>query len=334
MKVLVTGATGFIGRHVVDVLRSRGVGVRAITRDTEKITKLWPDGSVEGVKIDLTETPNLASACRQVDSVFHLAGCAHAVDQTSTQAQRLHREITVDGTRALLEAAASSGVRALAFTSSVKAMDEGGVDCLNEEAPMNPRSAYGSAKLEAERLVLQAGRVHGMHVCVLRLPLVYGPGSKGNIPRMIASIDRARFPPLPKINNRRSMVHVYDVVQALLAAADNPAADGKVFIVTDGQPYSTREVYEAICIALGRSVPDWSVPMWVLRMGAMAGDLLERITKQSMPLTTNTLDKLLGSAHYCSGKIRRELGFVPQHTFFSALPEIVSEHRRGVAAKQ
>jgi nucleoside-diphosphate-sugar epimerase len=275
----------------------------------------------------------MSGVCAGADTVFHLAGVAHAVDEGSLEVDAQHQAVTLEGTRYLLTDAISQGVRRFIFVSSVKAMGEGGADGLDESTDPAPQSAYGRAKLEAEQLVLAAGREHGLHAAVLRLPLVYGPGNKGNIPRMIAAIDRGRFPSLPETGNRRSMVHVDDVVQALLLAADNPAANGQVFIVTDGRTYSTREIYEAICKALGRSVPGWSVPAWLLRLGAGAGDVLQRIAGRPMPLTTGTLDKLLGSAWYSSDKIRRQLGFAPRHTLYDALPEIVAEYRAGSATQ-
>jgi UDP-glucose 4-epimerase len=331
MKVCVAGGSGFIGVKLVHALLSRGDDLVVLTRAPRNRQRLWPGGSVTCHRVDLTEGDgNLAEVCRGVDTVFHLAGHAHASDQDNPDAERLHRETTVRGTESLLEAAAKAGVRRFIFLSSVKAMSEGSEDCLDEATPVAATTAYGRAKLEAERLVLAAGREHSMHVCVLRLPLVYGPGNKGNIPRMIEAIDRGRFPPLPEVHNRRSMVHVDDVVKALLLTAESPAANGQVYIVTDEQVYSTREIYAAICRALGRRLPTWNVPAWLLRAGGRLGDALESITGRRMPVNHATLEKLLSSAWYSSDKIRRELGFRPTHTLYKALPQMIAEHRASV----
>ena len=211
-------------------------------------------------------------------------------------------------------------------------MGEGAPDCLDEDAPAHPDSAYGHAKLEAEQHILAAGRVHGVHVCVLRLPLVYGPGSKGNISRMIRAIDRGYFPPFPEVGNRRSLVHVDDAVQALLLASELPQANGKTYIVTDGQTYSTRTIYEAICRALGRPVPRWSAPVSLLKLGASIGGAVGKLWGHPMPLNCDVFDKLIGSAWYSSDKIARELGFWPQRTLYDALPEMIAEYRRGSSA--
>jgi nucleoside-diphosphate-sugar epimerase len=321
-NVLVSGATGFVGRRLLALLREAGQEVTALTRTHRPIE------GARAITADLAQPAGLRGVCKGTASVFHLAGYAHAEDANDDAAAALHRTVTVEGTRALLNEAVQAGVQRFVFVSSVKAMGEGGEECLGEDAPAQPTTAYGRAKREAEGLVLDAGVKHGMHVAVLRLPLVYGPGNKGNLARMIAAIDRGRFPPLPEVRNKRSMVHVEDVVQALSIAAENPAANGQVFVVTDGRTYSTREIYEAVCRALGRKPPGWSVPGWMLRLGAGAGDVLAGITGRSMPLTTSALDKLLGSAWYSSEKIRRELGFVSRHTFFDAIPEMIDEYRK------
>jgi nucleoside-diphosphate-sugar epimerase len=329
---LVTGGTGFIGRRLVDALRRRGASVAVITRDARRAGRSWGPDSVVVHQVDIgADNAKIMRVCNGADTIFHLAGYAHEEDADQAGAQ--HQRVTVSGTERLLRAAASCGVQRFVFLSSVKAMGEGANERLDETAPAAPVTDYGRAKLEAERLVLEAGRKHGMHVSVLRLPLVYGPGNKGNIPRMIAAIDRGRFPPLPETGNRRSMVHVDDVVQALLLTTGNSAANGQIYIVTDGREYSTREMYEAICAALGRIVPGWSVPLRVLRLGARTGDVLQHVAGRPMPLTTGTLDKLLGSAWYNSGKIRRQLGFASRHTFFDALPEIIAEYRAGPATQ-
>jgi len=96
---------------------------------------------------------------------------------------------------------------------------------------------------------------------VLRLSMVYGPTRKGNLPRMIEAVTKGRFPPLPETGNKRSMVHVDDVVQAAMLAAERPESVGQTYVVTDGPPYSTRQIYECICEALGRDAPKWHVPI-------------------------------------------------------------------------
>lgn len=326
-NVLVTGATGFIGQHLVAaLLRSRGAIV-ALARDPERLEELWPGGTVYARRGDLGDPDSLAGVCLETDRVFHLAGYAHADGEQPQDIDR-HWRITVDGTKALIAEAVRAGVKTFVFASTVKAMGEGGTACLDESSPALPSSAYGKAKLEAEKLVLAAGRTHGIHACVIRFPLVYGRGNKGNIPRMINAIDRGRFPPLPVIQNKRSMIHVRDAVQALLLAGKRREASGKVYIATDGGVYSTREIYESIYTALRKPVPRWSIPIGAFTLGASVGDLLSRISGKRFPLNTDVVEKLFGSAWYSCDKIKTELGYRPRYTLETALPELAEDYRR------
>jgi len=326
-SVLVTGATGFIGRHLVAALLATNRGVGALVRASRAtdIERLWPERGVMFVPGDLFDHLSLRGTCSGFNTVFHLAGYVHAEDAEEIHADEMHWRITVEGTRALLREAVQAGVNKFVFVSSVKAMGEGGEVELDETYPPEPANGYGRAKLAAERLVLAAGREHGIHACVVRLPLVYGHDNKGNLARMIAAIERGRFPPLRDIENRRSMVHVDDVVQALLLAVEQPVAAGQVYIATDGHTYSTSEIELLIRRALGKPQPPWRVPTTVLRTVALLGDLVGKLSKRPMPISTSILEKVLGSAWYSSSKIRNELGFQPRRSLMDSIPEMVEE---------
>jgi nucleoside-diphosphate-sugar epimerase len=165
-----------------------------------------------------------------------------------------------------------------------------------------------------------------MHVCVLRLPMVYGLASEGNIARMIAAVAKNRFPPWPMIENRRSAIHVIDAISAALLAVTHPRADGKTYLVTDGISYSTRWLYEQIRFSLGRELPGWRVPLWVLRSSATVGTLLEKLTGRRMPLDNEGLRKLTGDAWFTSERIRTELGFRSQHSLEEEIPLMVRDY--------
>jgi nucleoside-diphosphate-sugar epimerase len=330
MKVCIAGGTGFIGFPLVQALLSRSGDVVLLTRDPERARRLWPDAPLTYHRAELgAGGRGLAEACRGADTVFHLAGYAHASDQDTPEAARLHYQTTVVGTKALLDASAAAGVRHFVFLGSVKAMGEGGSHCLDENATPRPTTFYGRAKRDAELAVLEAGEKHRMQVVVLRLPLVYGAGVKGNLRRMIEAVDRRRFPPIPEVGNKRAMVDVRDVVQALLLATDNTKANGQVYIVTDGHTYSTRQIYEWISAALGRTVPRWSVPLAVLRTAANLGDVAGRLGLPA-PINSDALEKLLGSACYSSEKIQRDLGFRAAHCLRDVVPEMVAAYRNSV----
>jgi nucleoside-diphosphate-sugar epimerase len=145
---------------------------------------------------------------------------------------------------------------------------------------------------------------------------------------MIQAIARGLFPPLPETGNKRSMVDVRDVVEAALLAANNPAATGKIYIVTDGQAYTTRQMYVWICAEVGRPVPRWTIPLSLIRFAAHAGNIIGRIRGRRFFFDTEALDKLTSSAWYSSDKISRELNYQPAHILMGSIHEIVAEVRK------
>jgi nucleoside-diphosphate-sugar epimerase len=275
---------------------------------------------------DVRDSQAMKTAAAGCGTVYHLAGKAHALTEMRGD-EEAYRAINTDGTRHALEGAAAGGAKAFVLFSSVKAMGEGGSRCLDESFDGPPETPYGRSKLEAERVALEFGRRTGLQVACLRLPLVYGPGTRGNLLRMIAAIDKGVFPPLPELGNRRSMVHVEDVVQAALLASRAPAANGQCYIVTDGGVHSTRELYTLICRGLGKGMPAWYVPVGVLRALAIAGDVIGRVLGKRFVFDSDALEKLTGSAWYSSEKISRELGYKPARRLEDSLPEMIAWYR-------
>ena len=215
--LFVTGAAGFLGRPLISRLLAEGVPVRCLCRPGA--AGGVPPGT-QAFEAALWDAGGLASGLRGCGTILHLAGKAHDLGLPD---ESEFRHVNVEGTRMLLQAAQQAEVRTFIFVSSVKAMGEGGDLCLDEDAPAVPRSSYGVSKLEAERLVLEMGSKAGMHVTVLRLPLVYGQGLKGNLRAMLDAVKRGTFPPPPRIRNRRSLVSTEDVVNAILLASGNRA---------------------------------------------------------------------------------------------------------------
>jgi len=317
-KVLVTGANGFIGRCLCAALQQQGIHVVALLRTPSQGP--WQSSVIA----DLTTTMPSAAALHGVDTIFHLAGKAHAVAECEQDAAEYDR-INSRATECLLQVAASAGVRRFVFFSSVKAMgDKGSTTPMDETSPCAPDSPYGVSKLKAEALVLHGGYV--AEPVVLRPCMVYGESDKGNLPRMARMIAKGLMPPLPDFANQRSMVHVDDIVQAALLAAELPQAVNHIYIVNDGQYYSTRYIYESICHALGRVPPRWHVPLWLLRIMARMGDLLGSWLHRRMPFDSSALQRLSESACYSSGKIQRELGFTPRRQLGEFLQQWLGKH--------
>jgi nucleoside-diphosphate-sugar epimerase len=278
------------------------------------------------VTVDLSEGPIDPALLHGMDAVYHLAAKTHDVAEAA-DADAQYTRINVTGTKHLLDAARRAGVGRVVFVSSVKAIDEGGPEARDETRTPAPSSAYGRSKLAAERLVFDAAATGAFEAVCLRFPLVYGPGQRGNLTRMIAAIDRGRFPPPPENGNRRSMLHVENAVDALVLAGARANADGRTYIVTDAHPYSTRQLYDWIRAALGRPPVRWSVPAWGFRALALGGDAAGALLRRRVGFDSDACQKLLGSAWYSPAKMIRELGYQPAQDLQGALPEIIASYR-------
>jgi len=313
MVTLVTGGRGFIGRRLVASLRTDGVPLRVMTRG-EAV-------AADELRADLVDPASLAAACAGVDTVFHCAGHAHAFGALGVDAA-LHHRVNFEGTQALAEAAGRAGVSRFVFLSSVKAMGDPGEACVDEDWPQLPDSAYGQAKRAAEGALLAAGARYRMHVVVLRPAMVYGAGGRGNLERMAALVRRGLFPPLPETGNRRSLVHVSDLVAAMRLAATDARAAGRRYIVADPQCHSGRALYDALRSACGRPTVRWSVPRGVLTALARVGDGVGALTGRRLPFDGEVLARLLGSACYSPARIERELGWRAQVGLAEGLREM------------
>jgi len=320
MQCLVTGATGFVGRSLVSTLMTSGAFVRGLARTPVA------SAASELVIADLAELPPDSPAFHGIDVVFHLAAKTH--DMAATRGvEAEYQRVNVEGTRRVVAAARFHGVRRVVFVSSVKAIDEGNETPASEQTLERPLTPYGRSKLEAERLVREVSTAGAFESACLRFPLVYGPRQRGNLQRMIAAIARGRFPPPPDNGNRRSMLHVANAVDALVLAGSHPAAAGRVYIVTDAEPYSTRAIFDAVRAALGRSPMHWQVPDAGFRMLAITGDLARQVVGRRVGFDSDAYQKLLGTAAYDSTAIQRDLGFWPAHELRSSLPALIEDLR-------
>ena len=294
MSVIVTGSTGFIGSLLTKKLIEDGLIVHTISRSKkiDDCNHICCDFSKESVPKNL-----FTNIDNGVDVVFHLAGFAHDMRDAS-KTQKLYQEINVNTTIRLVELAVKSNVKSFVFVSSVKA---GGLplfgQCASEDYQSAPDSIYGKTKREAELKLLKIGKESNMHVSIIRPSLVYGPEVKGNLQLMLAGIKKGWFPPWPETGNQRSMIHVDDLVQAILLVSEDKRANGEIFIATDGTPYSSREIYNTMCGVTGKLIPKWSVPKTLFDLASLAS-----------PRIKYKINKLLGDECYSSVKLE-ELGF-------------------------
>ena len=311
-RYLVTGANGFIGTALSRRLEREGAVVHRLVRRST---------TAGDIVADLGRDPLPSLLDLHLTGVFHLAGRVHEVDD-GPEAESEHQRSTVAGTRDLIAAAIASQVPVFIYFSTCAILGEGSSRNLDETSPPRPGNAYARAKLIAERLVLDANGVAGMRTSCLRLPLVYGVGHKGNLPRMIDAIEGGWFPPMPEFGNRRSLVHVDDVVEAALQVARAPVTAGQTYIVDEPRSYSSREIYEILAAALGRRTPDWRVPKVALRGLAVVGDGAYRLTGRRLGFDSTRLTKLSETAIYSAEKLHRDIGFTTSKEFATSAAEL------------
>jgi len=287
--VAITGASGFVGSRLLSLLSN--CNIRLL------VHSLANNSCYEQIECNL-EAANIPDDCFfGVSTVFHLAGFAHDMRDASKIAD-LYYKVNVSATVQLANLAVKSGVKKFVFVSSVKAGGNPPLGtCANEKDQKNTEDVYGKTKREAELKLLEIGQVSGMHVSIIRPSLVYGPDAKGNLQLMLSGIEKGWFPPLPETGNRRSMIHVDDLVRAILLISEDKQANGEIFIATDGTPYSSREIYNTMCGVVGKSIPKWSVPK-----------ILFDIVSLVSPRIKYKINKLLGDECYSSAKLEA-LGF-------------------------
>ena len=314
MLTLVTGATGFIGRRLIAEISPQERACRLLSR-----TPI--DGPYECVVGTLSDKAALVRACANVASVFHCAGYAHA---HSANATNLHWQVNFQGTKNLIAAAGEAGVQRFVLLSSVKAMGDPGTACIDEKFSAPPTTTYGMAKRKAEEIVLEAGNKYDMHVVNLRLSLVYGAGGRGNLEKMGQLVRRGMFPPLPETGNKRSLVHVDDVVAAMQRVEQDFRASGRTYIVTSSEAPSGRQIYDAMRTVLGMPQVHWSVPELCLRLTGRCADIGTHLLPGPLPLNSQAINRLLDSAWYSAEKLESELGWRSRVSLLKGLAEMFS----------
>jgi nucleoside-diphosphate-sugar epimerase len=266
-RVLVTGANGFVGRTLCNTLLERGYAVRAAVRRLDSGAP--PD--VDAVAVgDIGAHTDWSQALQGVTSVIHAAARAHVLHDSPANAE-LYRQINELGTRALADSAVRAGVRRLVLLSSIKVNGE-----QTHERPFrandapNPHDPYAVSKLRAEQYLLALAGQGRLETVVVRPPLVYGPQVRANFLRLLRWVDRRRPLPFGRVENRRSLVSIWNLCDLLACTLVHPRACGRTWLVSDGQDLSTPELIRRIAVEMKRPVHLLPVPVTLLRTVAGA----------------------------------------------------------------
>lgn len=304
--ILVTGATGFVGSALIKRLLQENVQLTAAVLDGEDAGHLPTD--VKRVIVPpLSESSDYSTALQHVDIVIHLSARVHIMQDSAMDPLQEFRRVNLHGTERLARQAALAGVKRFIFISTVKVHGEETAIPYREDSPLVPLDPYGISKAEAETGLQHIAKETGLEVVIVRPPLVYGPAVKANFRQLISIVRRAVPMPFASINNKRSLVFVENLADALTCCATHPKAAGQTYLVSDGEDVSTPELIRRVAHALGLPARLFPFPTGLMRLGG-------RLLKKS-----SAVERLLGSLQVDNSKIRRDLGWTPPYTMEQGL---------------
>lgn len=317
-RILVTGANGFVGSAFCRRLHSSGLLVRGAVRDREKFPQ-HADSEFKGLEWtvlhDRSPKDETRHALQEVSAVVHLAARVHVMSDDAVDPLSEFRRVNCDWTERLARAAALQGIRRFVYLSSIKVNGESTARPFTEQDLPNPQDPYGISKWEAEQALARVSSQTGLEIVVIRSPLVYGAGVGGNVLQLLRIIRRGVPLPLASVDNRRSLIYLGNLVDALACCVKDVRVAGQTYLVSDGEDLSTPELIRRLAKALGLPARVWPIPLSVIRwIGLVAG-------KQAM------IDRLGGSLQIDSSKIRQELDWKPPYSVDQGLAETGAWYR-------
>lgn len=311
-KILITGATGFLGQALTDKLWSDGYSVVAAVRRESAIL----GGDVESVKVgNISTQTDWQQALNKVDVVIHCAARAHIMNDVVADPLAEFRKVNTAGTLNLAKQAAEACVRRFVFISSIKVNGE-----LTESVPFSsedsfvPTDPYGLSKYEAEQGLLALAKETGMEVVIIRPTLVYGSGVKGNFASLLKWMKRGVPLPLGAIHNQRSLVALDNLVDFIIHCIDHPKASNEIFLISDGEDVSTTELLQKVAKAFDKRALLLPIPVsWM----TLAAKLLGK---------ADVANRLFGSLQVDSSKAHELLGWEPIITMDGQLEKIADAY--------
>lgn len=308
MRVFVTGASGFVGSVLARRLAMEGITVHGTYRDSVPP----PTGAIEWLRLALPEVEeNLVGVLRDCDCVVHLAALAHQQGQAGVGRWKEFEAINMEGTRALALASRAAGVRRFIFMSSVAAICSRSAVPVSESTPPRPDSDYGRSKLAAERALEAALSGGATDWCILRPPLVYGPGNPGNMQRLMQLLATGLPLPLASIRNQRSFMFVDNLADAILTTIRREPPIRGTYLICDDSHFATPELVAALAAAMGRRPRLLPMPIGALKLLGRVGDALERSLGLRLGMDSYSVERLIGSLRVDSARFRESLGWRP-----------------------
>ena len=275
-KICVTGANGFIGKSICRSLIKWGIFVRGTVRSQNLTSKT---SNYECVSVgDISNNTNWSEAIFGCECIIHSAGIAHKINELDGENSQIYQKVNVDATKKLANQAVAAGVKRLIFLSSIKVNGESTEKFFQTQVLKNeykkvfshddilaPEDNYAASKLEAEKVLWDISAKTGLEIVILRLPLVYGPGVKGNLAKLL-NIIRLGIPlPLGGIKNKRSLIGIDNLIDLIYRCIEHPDANGKTFLVSDGEDVSTPDLLRHISSSMEKPSYLFSVPVFLLK---------------------------------------------------------------------
>ncbi|NCR96767.1 MAG: NAD-dependent epimerase/dehydratase family protein [Microcystis aeruginosa L311-01] len=318
-NLLVTGATGFIGGHLLPLLHQQGWKITAAVRDDFRHPASIPIKTIKVGEID--GSTDWHETLEGIDTVIHLAARAHIINDTIPNPETEFIRVNTEGTANLAKQSIEAGVKHFIFISSLGAMGSFSKEILTENSHCKPDTHYGRSKLKAEQALIQLAKDINMTWTIIRPTLVYGPGNPGNMDRLMKLIKRGLPLPFGAIKNRRSFVFVGNLVAAIITCLDHPNAANQIFLISDNQAVSTPQLIRLIAQQIQQPCQLLPVPTTLLRFLGYLGDSIESITGKNLPFNTYSIDRLLGSLTVESSYIQKTLDWQPPFTLEQGLAQ-------------
>ena len=307
MRLLVTGATGFVGSQLAIEAARRGHEVTGTGRSAGG--KVVSDLSTAGVRYvagDLTDAAFAAAITRNITHVCHLAA---AWREAAAPAEHFER-VNVAGSMALASAAAANGVGVFVFCSTIGVHARVARAPVSEQSPFDATNPYETSKLHAEQRLIEFARQTPMRIAVLRPADAYGPGDT-RLLRLFRSVQSGRFPLIGPGDGRRHMLFVEDLVNAFLAACEANFPSGEVFIVAGPESTTLRELLRQLALLTGSRRFGFRVPRWLMQVAAAVVEDLSRLLNRAPPLHRRTLDFYRTDVTYDTRKAQQTLQWQP-----------------------